>query len=66
MATAFRLCLSKGADFTICYAPVVTWLGTQLASTGDAAPYRPAHQVVLGPPYYGSNGGETDDPTHDG
>lgn len=66
MATAYLLCLSKWADLTICYVPVAAWFGTQLAVAGYVALYRPAPSGGVELTYYGSDGGETDDPTHDG
>ena len=65
MATACLLCLSKWAVFTICYAPVAAWFGTQLADAGGVALYRPAPSGGAGLTYYGSDGGETDGLTHD-
>jgi hypothetical protein len=58
-ATACLLCLSKWADFTICYAPVAAWFGTQLAGAGYWLCTGLCHQVVLGLPIRAAMGGET-------
>ena len=57
MATAYLLCLSKWADFIICYVPVAAWFGTQLATAGHVALYRPASSGGAELTYYGSDGG---------